>query len=158
LAIRDEPLARIFLSPDVRLRVTMATGGTFTIRLDVLESPATAARVVRLANAGYYNGLTWHRMVPNFVIQGGSPDENEYVGDASFMRDEIDMRPHHRGTVGISTRGHDTGDAQLFVNLVDNPRLEHSSPLFGIVVSGMDVVDDILEGDVIRRIEVVGWK
>ena len=158
LPIREEPLARIFLSSDVRLRVTMATGGTFTIGLDVLESPATAARVVRLANAGYYNGLTWHRMVPNFVIQGGSPDENEYVGDAPFMRDEIDMRPHHRGTVGISTRGHDTGDAQLFVNLVDNPRLEHSSPLFGTVISGMDVVDDILEGDVIRRIEVVGWK
>lgn len=158
LPIREEPLARIFLSSDVRLRVTMATGGTFTIGLDVLESPATAARVVRLATAGYYNGLTWHRMVPNFVIQGGSPDENEYVGDAPFMRDEIDMRPHHRGTVGISTRGHDTGDGQLFVNLVDNPRLEHSSPLFGTVISGMDVVDDILEGDVIRRIDVVGWK
>jgi cyclophilin family peptidyl-prolyl cis-trans isomerase len=158
LPIRDEPLARIFLADDVRLRVTMATGGTFTIALDRLDSPASVARVVRLANAGYYNGLTWHRMVPNFVIQGGSPDENEYVGDAQFMRDEIDMRPHHRGTVGISTRGHDTGDAQPFVNLVDNPRLEHSSPLFGTVVSGMDVVDDILEGDVIRRIDVVGWK
>ncbi|HTE48058.1 MAG TPA: peptidylprolyl isomerase [Gemmatimonadaceae bacterium] len=156
LPIRPEPLARTFLAGDVRLRVTMATGGTFTIGLDVLESPASVARVVRLARAGYYNGLTWHRMVPNFVIQGGSPDENEYVGDAAFMRDEIDARPHHRGTVGISTRGHDTGDAQPFVNLVDNPRLEHSSPLFGTVVSGMNVVDDILEGDVIRRIEVVG--
>ncbi|MEP6493872.1 MAG: peptidylprolyl isomerase [bacterium] len=156
LPIQGEPLARFFLAADVRLRVTMATGGTFTIALDAAESPATAARVVRLARAGYYDGLTWHRMVPNFVIQGGSPDANEYVGDAQFMRDEIDARPHHRGMVGISTRGHDTGDAQPFVNLVDNPRLEHSSPLFGTVVTGMDVVDGILEGDVIRRVDVVG--
>ena len=69
------------------------------------------------------------------------------------MRDEVGI--HRRGTVGISTRGRDTGDAQIFVNLVDSPRLDHLYTVFGTVVSGMDVVDGILEGDVIDRIEVV---
>jgi cyclophilin family peptidyl-prolyl cis-trans isomerase len=70
------------------------------------------------------------------------------------MRDEVGI--HRRGTVGISTRGRDTGDAQLFVNLVDSPRLDHQYTVFGAVVSGMDVVDGVLEGDVIERVEVVG--
>ena len=62
---------------------------------------------------------------------------------------------HIGGTVGISTRGRDTGDAQIFVNLVDSPRLDHIYTVFAEVVSGMDVVDAILEGDVIERVEVV---
>src|SRR5438067_1354390 len=72
----------------------------------------------------YYDGLTFHRVLPNFVIQGGSPGANEYVGDGPFMRDEVG-RSNTRGTVGISTRGRDTGDAQIFINLVDNQRLDH---------------------------------
>lgn len=66
------------------------------------------------------------------------------------------MGLHKRGTVGISTRGRDTGDAQFFVNLVDSPRLDHQYTVFGTVTSGMETVDAILEGDVIERIELVG--
>ena len=96
--------------------------------------------------------------MPGFVIQGGSPDANEYVGDAAFMRDELGLRSHDRGTLGISTRGRDTGDAQLFVNLVDNPRLDHDYTVFGEVVSGMEVVDGVLEGDVIARVQVLAGR
>jgi cyclophilin family peptidyl-prolyl cis-trans isomerase len=141
-----------------RLRVTMAVSsgsGRFEIALFPDEAPATVARVVRLARAGYYNGLTFHRVVPNFVIQGGSPNANEYTGDALFMRDEVGPVSHNRGTLGISTRGRDTGDAQIFVNLVDNPRLDFNYTVWGRVVSGMEVVDGVLEGDVIERVEVV---
>jgi cyclophilin family peptidyl-prolyl cis-trans isomerase len=112
-------------------------------------------RFAHLAASGYYNGLTFHRVVPNFVIQGGSPGANEYIGDAAFMRDEVGTWPHVRGAVGISTRGRDTGDAQIFIDLVDNPRLDHDFTVFAQVLSGMDVVDAILEGDVIDRIEIV---
>ncbi len=136
-----------------RLRVTMAGRGAFDISLDPDFAPLSAARIARRAGEGYYNGLTFHRVVPNFVIQGGSPGANEFAGDAHYMRDEVGI--HRRGTVGISTRGRDTGDAQFFVNLVDSPRLDHQYTVFGAVVSGMDVVDGILEGDVIERIEVV---
>jgi cyclophilin family peptidyl-prolyl cis-trans isomerase/HEAT repeat protein len=137
-----------------RLRVTMAGRGSFEVSLDVDQAPLTVLRIAGRAKDGYYNGLTFHRVAANFVIQGGGPGANEYAGDALYMRDEVGL--HRRGTVGISTRGRDTGDAQLFVNLVDSPRLDHQYTVFGTVSSGMDVVDGILEGDVIERVEVVG--
>jgi cyclophilin family peptidyl-prolyl cis-trans isomerase len=158
LPIRPEPLARIFRTRGMQLRITMAPssgGGTILIDLFTDEAPATIARVTRLARAHYYDGLSFHRYVPNFVIQGGSPGANEQVGDAQFMRDELGGHSHLRGTVGISTRGHDTGDAQFFINLVDNKRLDHDYTVFGEVISGMDVVDKIRAGDVMQRVEVI---
>ena len=78
----------------------------------------SAERFARLAGSGYYNGLTIHRIVPNFVIQGGSPGANEYVGDGAFMRDEVGPLSHARGTLGISTRGRDTGGVGLGLAIV----------------------------------------
>jgi cyclophilin family peptidyl-prolyl cis-trans isomerase len=138
-----------------RLRFHMAGRGAFDLRLLPEEAPVTAAHIARLAREGYYNGLTFHRVVPNFVIQGGSPGANEYMGQGPFMRDEVGLVSHRRGTVGISTRGRDTGDAQIFINLVDLPRLDHTYTVFAEVVAGMDVVDAIVEGDVIERVEIV---
>jgi cyclophilin family peptidyl-prolyl cis-trans isomerase/HEAT repeat protein len=135
------------------LRFHMAGRGYFDIGLDVDAAPLTAIRIARRAGEGYYNGLTFHRIAPNFVIQGGSPGANEYAGEAHYMRDEVGL--HVRGTVGISTRGRDTGDAQIFVNLIDSPRLDHTYTVFGTVVAGMDVVDATIEGDVIERVELV---
>jgi cyclophilin family peptidyl-prolyl cis-trans isomerase len=138
-----------------KARIVIRDVGTFELALFTAQAPAAVLRFARLAAAGYYNGLTFHRVVPNFVIQGGSPGANEYIGDATFMRDEVGTWPHVRGAVGISTRGRDTGDAQIFVNLVDNPRLDHQYTVFAQVLNGIDVVDRILEGDVIDRIEIV---
>lgn len=138
-----------------KARVTIRGVGTFELALFTAQAPATVLRFARLAAAGYYNGLTFHRIVPNFVIQGGSPGANEYIGDAAFMRDEVGMWPHVRGAVGISTRGHDTGDAQIFVDLIDNPRLDHQYTVFAQVLNGIDVVDRILEGDVIERVDII---
>jgi cyclophilin family peptidyl-prolyl cis-trans isomerase len=138
-----------------RARIAIRGVGTFELALFTSEAPATVLRFAHLAESGYYNGLTFHRVVPNFVIQGGSPGANEYIGDASYMRDEVGLWPHVRGAVGISTRGHDTGDAQIFIDLVDNPRLDHVYTVFAQVLNGIDVVDRILEGDVIERIDIV---
>jgi cyclophilin family peptidyl-prolyl cis-trans isomerase/HEAT repeat protein len=138
-----------------RARVTIRDVGAFELALFTAQAPATVLRFARLAESGYYNGLTFHRVVPNFVIQGGSPGANEYIGDAAFMRDEVGAWPHVRGAVGISTRGHDTGDAQIFIDLVDNPRLDHQYTVFAQVLNGIDVVDRILEGDVIDRVEII---
>lgn len=132
----------------------MRTGGSFELHLLSADAPATVLRFVQLARSGYYAGLTFHRVEPNFVIQGGSPGANEYMGDARYMRDELGRLMHARGTVGISTRGRDTGDAQIFINLVDNPRLDPDYTVFAAVVRGMDVVEGVLEGDVIDRVEI----
>lgn len=136
------------------VRITMRTGGAFELRLYPEEAPATVERFVRLARTGYYNGLTFHRVAPNWVIQGGSPGANELSGDSPFMIDEMGMRSHTRGTLGISTRGRDTGDAQIFVNLGDNPSLDHTFTVWAEVVQGMETVDAVVEGDVIDKIEV----
>jgi cyclophilin family peptidyl-prolyl cis-trans isomerase/HEAT repeat protein len=159
LAVRSRPLAALYFTPGMTLRVTMSDssgGGTFTVLLDPADAPATVARIVELARAHYYDGHVFQRVEPNFVVQGGGPDASEYVGDSLFMRDELTGRSHARGTLGISSRGRDTGDAQWFINLADNPRLDHLYTVFGAVTSGMDVVDRILEGDVIARVEVIG--
>ncbi|MGE0553072.1 MAG: peptidylprolyl isomerase [Gemmatimonadales bacterium] len=140
------------------LRVTMsptAGGGSFLVQLFPELAPATVARVVGKALQSYYDDLTFHRIEPNFVIQGGSPNANEYMGDGPYMRDEVGAISHERGTLGISTRGRDTGDAQIFVNLVDNPRLDFAYTVWGQVVDGMDVVDTILEGDKIARVDLI---
>jgi cyclophilin family peptidyl-prolyl cis-trans isomerase len=158
---RSKPLQNDLNADDLRrlaaprARITIRDVGTFELALFTAQAPATVLRFAHLAEAGYYNGLTFHRVVPNFVIQGGSPGANEYVGDAAFMRDELGSWPHVRGAVGISTRGRDTGDAQIFIDLVDNPRLDHDYTVFAQVLNGIDVVDRILEGDVIERIEIV---
>jgi peptidyl-prolyl cis-trans isomerase B (cyclophilin B) len=132
-------------------RVKMKSGKVFFIDLRSTEAPLTVARFVRLARDGYYNGLSFHRVVPNFVIQGGSPGGNEYSGDTLYMRDEISSLPNGPGAVGLSTRGRDTGDAQFFINLVDNPRLDFEYTVFGAVQKPDDIVD-IVEGDVISTI------
>jgi len=158
LPIRPEPLAHVFLLRDPQLRVTMGPssgGGSFTVQLFADEAPATAARVLRLVGEGFYNDKIFQRVEPNFVIQGGGPDANEYVGDSRFMRDELAARTHARGTLGISTRGRDTGDGQWFINLVGNPLLDHEYTIFGRIVNGQEVAERILEGDRIARVEVL---
>jgi cyclophilin family peptidyl-prolyl cis-trans isomerase/HEAT repeat protein len=138
-----------------RTTVTLHMRGLGPIVIQPLPHAAltNATRFVRLAEQGYYDGLTFHRRVSNFVIQGGSPGANEYAGDGPYTRDEIELS-HWRGTVGLSTRGRDTGDGQIFVNLVHNTRLDPDYTVFGVVTEGMDVVDRVLEGAVIERAEV----
>ncbi len=157
LAPPDDHLSQV-VGADLRLLVRMSPqsgGGVFVVRLLADEAPLTVARIVRLARAGYYAGLTFHRVEPAFVIQGGSPAATEYVGDGPFMRDEVGLPSHLRGSLGISTRGHDTGDAQLFVNLTDNFRLDHDYTVFGEIIQGREVAEGVIEGDVIERVDVV---
>ncbi len=137
------------------VRVRMKGLGAFELRLLPEWAPVSCATFARLAGSGYYTGLTFHRVVPDFVVQGGSPGANEYAGATRYLRDEVGRVSQDRGTLGISTRGRDTGDAQIYINLVDNPRLDHDYTVFAQVVRGMDVVDRILEGDTIEGIDLL---
>lgn len=136
--------------------IRMKDVGTITVELLTDDAPVTVATFAQLSERGTFKGLTFHRIVANFVIQGGSPGADEYDGiTPTFLRDEVGLVPHARGTLGISTRGRDTGDGQLFVNLVDNFRLDHEYTVFARVLDGMDVVDRVQEGDVIESIRIV---
>ena len=136
--------------------LVMASGDEISLDLDATHAPMASVRFLRLAKANYFDNLTFHRVVPNFVVQGGSPGANEYMGDGPYMRDEISARSHVTGSIGISTRGRDTGDAQFFFNLVDNARLDFEYTVFGQVAgTSLDAMWNIVEGDVIKEVKFV---
>ena len=162
--VEATPQVRVVKAPDMasvlklkssHLLITMKSGGVMELEMYPDEAPATVERMVGLVRKGYFDGLTLHRWAPNFVVQGGSPGANEVVGDSPFMNDEVGLVPHRRGAVGISTRGHDTGDAQLFIDMNDNDRLNHAYTVWASVVKGMDVADTVLETDVMTSVRVI---
>jgi cyclophilin family peptidyl-prolyl cis-trans isomerase len=133
--------------------VALGAGGSLVMRMQPASAPIAVDRFLKLATKDhYYDGLTFHRVVPNFVIQGGSPGANEYAGHKDYMRDEVGGQ-NVRGSVGLSTRGRNTGDAQFYINLVDNPRLNYDYTIFALV-EDMAAVDKIQEGDAIRSISL----
>lgn len=137
-------------------RVRLGSGRSFRMTLRPDLAPLTSVRFMRLVNSGFYDGLSFHRVVTNFVVQGGSPGANEYAGEGPHMRDEISMAEHTRGTVGLSTRGRDTGDMQFFLNLVDNARLDFDYTVFGEVLKeDLSVIDTIAEGERIIDVSIV---
>lgn len=135
--------------------VDLASGDAFRMTMQPAVAPIAVDRFLKLATRDhYYDGLTIHRVDPNFVVQGGSPGANEYAGHKDYMRDEVGG-DNTRGTVGLSTRGRNTGDAQFFINLIDNPRLNYDYTVFATVMAeDMNVVDRIQEGDVMRTVRL----
>ena len=150
------PAAYIQALEGATARITLRGLGILTMNLLTDEAPVTVATFAQLAEAGRYNGLTLHRVVPNFVLQGGSPGADEYDGRIPhFLRDEPGLARNVRGSIGISTRGRDTGDAQIYFNLIDNFRLDRDYPVMATMRDGFDVMDRAQEGDVIERIEIL---
>ncbi len=145
-----EPEAMALFSP----RVLISTRhGVIEIALDVVEAPLTSMSFVRLAQAGFYNGLSFHRVIPGFVAQGGDPRGDGYGGPGFAQRCEYSGRPFGRGALGMATAGKDTAGSQFFITLEPQPHLDASYTQFGQVLSGMDVVEKIRPGDVILRID-----
>ena len=128
--------------------------GLIEIHLNVVEAPLTVASFIDLARRGFYNGLTFHRVVPHFVIQGGDPRGDGNGGPGYTLRCEIGQRPYGRGTVGMALSGKDTGGSQFFITHTPTPHLDGRYTVFGWVAAGMDVVDKVRQGDVIERVEI----
>ncbi|MGH8015092.1 MAG: peptidylprolyl isomerase, partial [Candidatus Zixiibacteriota bacterium] len=116
--------------------------------------PLTVLNFMQQAKDGFYDGLRFHRVVPNFVAQGGDPRGDGWGGPNYFIRCEYTDLPYKRGTVGIATSGKDTGGSQFFITLSPQPHLEARYSVFGQVVSGMKFVDDIVIGDTIDKVEI----
>lgn len=128
--------------------------GTIEVELSVLDAPLTVDNFVTLARKGYFNGLTIHRVVPDFVVQDGDPRGDGEGGPGYTIRDEINQRPYLRGTVGMALAGRDTGGSQFFITHSPQPHLDARYTVFGHVVSGMEVVDQIAVGDIVRTVRI----
>lgn len=128
--------------------------GTFRIRLDSLEAPISAREISDLAAAGFYDGLDFHRVVPNFVVQGGDPRGDGWGGPGFILPDEPAFRPFDAWRVGIATAGPNTGGSQLFITLMPADHLVGHYTNLGEVVAGREVLTRLRVGDRIREIEV----
>ena len=137
------------------MKATIVTNkGTMIADLYDKETPITVANFVKLAKDGFYNGLTWHRVLPDFVIQGGCPENTGAGGPGYTIKCEVDAEKQHheRGVLSMAHAGRDTGGSQFFVchSRTQTAHLDGNHTCFGIVTEGVDVVDDIRVGDLIR--------
>lgn len=128
--------------------------GVIEIRLAVLDAPRTVASFLALVGKGFFNGVPIHRVVPDFVVQAGDPRGDGEGGPGYAIRDEINDRPYLRGTVGMARDWADTGGSQFFITHSPQPHLDGRYTVFGEVVEGMPVVDQLTRWDVIRSIRV----
>jgi len=128
--------------------------GTVQLELAVLDAPLTVDNFITLARKGFFDGLTFHRVVPAFVVQTGDPRGDSEGGPGYTIRDELNERPYVRGTVGMALDWADTGGSQFFITQSPQPHLDGKYTVFGRVLSGMDVVDRLQPGDVIRHVRI----
>lgn len=117
-------------------------------------APLTVLNFVTLARNQFYDGLTFHRVVPNFVIQGGDPRSDSWGSPGYAIRSEFNQHPYLRGTVGMASAGKDTEGSQFFITHSPQPHLDGRYTVFGQVTSGMEVVDAIQEGDTLRVVQI----
>ena len=152
----DTYAAARLVSPPVSTQVYLDTDrGTIQIELAVLDAPLTVENFVSLARKGFFNGLSIHRVVPDFVVQDGDPRGDGEGGPGYTIRDELNERPYLRGAVGMALDPWpDTGGSQWFITHSPQPHLDARYTVFGRVISGMDVVDRIQQFDVIRSVRV----
>jgi cyclophilin family peptidyl-prolyl cis-trans isomerase len=134
--------------------VVTTTKGSFTIELLPSEAPLTVDNFVQLARRNYYRDITIHRVVPNFVIQDGDPRGDGNGGPGYQIRCEINQVLYDRAVLGMALSGKDTGGSQWFVTHAPQPHLDGGYTVFGRVTAGMNVVDSIERGDVVKSIVI----
>ncbi len=122
------------------------------------DAPGTVANFVKLSKDGFYDGLTFHRVIPNFVIQGGCPEGTGRGGPGYTINCELDggNQHHERGVLSMAHAGRNTGGSQFFIchNRDNTQHLDGNHTVFGRVVEGVDLVDEIRPGDKIEKIVI----
>lgn len=148
------------------MKATIATNkGNMVVEFYDKDAPNTVANFVKLAKDGYYDGLKWHRVIPDFVIQGGCPNSKDGAtgmpgtGGPGYQIDcelDGDNQYHDRGVLSMAHAGRNTGGSQFFVchSRNNTAHLDGNHTCFGKVIEGLDVLDDIRQGDSIDSIVV----
>lgn len=133
--------------------------GLMVAELYDADAPNTVANFVKLAQSGYYNGLSWHRVIPNFMIQGGCPRGDGTGGPGYTIDCELSgqLQRHDRGVLSMAHAGRNTGGSQFFIchNRQNTQHLDRKHTVFGRLTEGLDVLDQIRQGDSIERIDIV---
>lgn len=132
--------------------------GTMTIEFFETDAPKTVANFVKLAESGFYDGITFHRVIPNFMVQGGDPNGTGGGGPGYSIDCELtgENQYHDRGVLSMAHRGRNTGGSQFFIchNRQNTAHLDRNHTVFGKVVAGLDVLDELRQGDKIQGITV----
>jgi cyclophilin family peptidyl-prolyl cis-trans isomerase len=124
------------------------------LSLFAADAPLTVHNFATLARRGYFDGQRFHRVVPNFVAQGGDPRGDGNGGPGYAIRDELNRRRYLRGTLGMALSGPNTGGSQFFITHSPQPHLDGGYTVFGQLRSGADVLDRIVQGDRVVRITI----
>ena len=145
------------IDPSKAYRATISTSrGDIVIDLDAKNAPKTVNNFVTLAKDGYYDGVTFHRVIPNFMIQGGDPTGTGRGGPGYTFGDETVGNPnrHERGVLSMANAGPSTNGSQFFITHGPQPHLDGKHTVFGRVASGMEVVDAIRQGDAMESVTI----
>jgi len=145
------------IETDHPYRATLATDkGEIELELHPEHAPQTVNNFVFLAREGFYDGVTFHRVIDDFMIQGGDPTGTGRGGPGYSFADELDGNPlrHEAGVISMANAGPDTNGSQFFITHAPQPHLDGRHTVFGKVTSGQDVVDAIEQGDAITRVTI----
>lgn len=142
------------VTPDLKKAVIETEKGTIVIALFEKNAPLTTQNFIKLIKADFYNGLSFHRVIQNFMAQGGDPAGDGTGGPGYTIPDEIVNNPnrHIRGAVSMAHRGPNTGGSQFFIVYQPQPHLDGVHTVFGQVIEGMDVVDKLTPGDKMTKV------
>jgi len=138
--------------PEIEIRTSR---GTIHLELFEDDAPNTVANFIHLIEKGFYDGLTFHRVIADFMIQGGCPQGTGTGGPGYRFADEISEKVHERGVISMANAGPNTNGSQFFITHVPCPWLDGKHTVFGRVLDGMDVVDSIQQHDKINEIVVL---
>lgn len=133
--------------------------GVMSVEFFEKDAPGTVANFVKLSKEGFYDGLTFHRVIPNFVVQGGCPNGIGNGGPGYKIPCELDgeNQYHDKGVLSMAHAGRNTGGSQFFIchNRENTKHLDRNHTVFGKVVDGLDIIDQIKQGDKIEKIEIL---
>ncbi|MGW8957817.1 peptidylprolyl isomerase [Paenibacillus sp. NPDC055715] len=137
-------------------RIDLENGGIVEIDFFPKEAPNTVANFEKLANSGYYNGLSFHRVIPGFVAQGGCPNGTG-TGGPGYMIDcetATNTTKHGKGVLSMAHAGRNTGGSQFFICYAPQPHLDGVHTVFGQVTKGMEFIDAVKQGDKMKEVKV----
>jgi peptidyl-prolyl cis-trans isomerase B (cyclophilin B) len=140
----------------MKVATIVSNKGNIRIQLHDDKTPKTYANFEKLVNDGYYNGLKFHRVIPDFMIQGGCPDGNGTGGPGYTFEDEFhpELRHDGPGVLSMANSGPNTNGSQFFITHIATPWLDNKHSVFGRVLEGQDVVNTIAQGDVMEKVTI----